>query len=456
MMKKIDIPLGHALIIACVIVLVSIGAVTVAQWRYDLADRAEVKVKQLLLPQETAIVSSTSVPTQPVPSTVEPFPETPQPTLATVELPPAMPDVHNAVLNVLAVQSRAPDENDLLIADSEDRVYLQSILDIIFPDGIIGLSEEDISIEILRYVSSALTLGSNSGNATKIFRDGYAQCGGRSVGFRSLVQMAGIPARIVNIYGLLNQGAHTLVEVYYADQWHLFDPTFALFLYSEEEYNYSGHIASLHELLDTSMDGWYFFKVVDKPWSGDAAATRLLGVVRAGEDYMADFYHYPFLSSYAQMFTTAFPVAYDNDQIISFPVVVDLADDRVFFVGEVDGSYSDVSRATAVVDTVGKAGMDYLIGTSSRQYLHTWFIQVPSPGLVRVTYYSTELEPPTLMLFPLKAAHVISASQAGNKAEFLLRISDPLASVQFWSANGVYWVDAIQAEWVGAESPGTP
>ncbi len=455
MRKKVDIPLGRALVIACVLILVSIGAVTVAQWRYDLADRAEVKIKQLLLPQETAIVSSTPAPTQPVLSTVELFPGTPQPPLATLELPPAMPDVHNAVLNVLAVQSRLPDDNDLLV-EGEDRTYLQSILDIIFPDGMTGLSEEDISIEILRYVSSALTLGSNSGNATKILQDGYAQCGGMSVSFRALVRLAGIPARKVGMYGLISQGGHSLVEVFYDDQWHLFDPTYGLFFYSEPEYNQTGRVASLDELVDLPAEDWYIFKVVDQPWEGYDISLRSSSVVRAEDDYLADFYGYSFLAEYRQMFTMTFPVAHDDNQIISFPVVVDLTQDAQFAVGEVDNSNGDTIAATSASGTAGKAGMYYLIGTSSRQYLHTWFIKVPSPGLVRVTYYSTELEPPTLMLFPLKAAHVISASQAGNRAEFLLRVSDPDASVQFWPSDGVYWVDAIQAEWVGAEFSDTP
>ena len=454
MKKKFILPIGQALVIACVLIMVSVGAVTIAQWRYELVDRAEAKIKNILLPQETPAASlPPATPfslTQRLP-TAGSLPEAPQPPLSTVESLPAVPDVHNAVLNILAVQSRLPDDNDLLIDESEDRAYLQSILDIIFPDGMSDLSEEEITIEIQRYVVSTLDLKPNTGNATKILQDGYAICGGMSVSFRALVRLAGIPARKVDMYGLISQGAHSLVDVFYDDHWHLFDPTYGLFFYSEAEYNQAGRIASLNELVNHAAEDWHLFKIVDQPWKGYDISLRSSKVVRAADDYLADYHGYPFTRAYRQMFATTFPVAYDDNQIISFPVVVDLTQDTRFAVGEVDNSNGDTIAATSASETAGKAVIYYLIGTSSRQYLHTWFIQVPSPGLVRVTYYSTELEPPTLMLFPLKAAQVISASQAGNKAEFLLRISDPQASVQFWSANGVYWVDAMYAEWLGSD-----
>ncbi|HMB25251.1 MAG: transglutaminase domain-containing protein, partial [Chloroflexota bacterium] len=342
--------------------------------------------------------------------------------------------------------------NDFIIAKGEDQNYLRSILKIIFPDGTAGLSEEQISIEILRYVTSALDLKDNSGSATKILREGYAICGGRGVSFETLVRLIGIPARWVNIYGLVSQGGHTVVEVYYDGQWHLYDPTYGTFFYSKPEYDKSGVVSSLNELVTESPEEWYVFKVVNQPWGEYDESTRSFGIVRAEDDYLADFYGYTFFDQYRQMFATTFPVAYDSSQIISFPVVADLTQEGSFSVGSVDNSDSDTIAATTAAETAGKTGMYYLVGETHRQYVHTWFIKTSSPGLVRITYYSTENMPPVLMLFPLKGAYAVSALQDGKKAEFLLRVSDPDASVQFWSSDDIFWVDAVQAEWLGAST----
>ncbi len=294
-----------------------------------------------------------------------------------------------------------------------------------------------------------MQLGRNSGNATKLLTDGYAQCGGFSVSFNALVRLAGIPAHLVNLYGLLNQGGHTLVEVYYGDQWHLYDPTFGLFFYSEPEYNQTGRFASLAELLDSSTNGWYLFRVDEQPWTGQYdPGLRNLPVVRAGEDYLADYYGYSFVDVYSQYFATTFPVAFAIHQILSFPVVADFVADETFSIGTIDKDYLDVAHATAVIETVHKAG-SYYIGGGAPVQVHTWFITAPGPGLVRITYYSTQAEPPVLMLFPLKDVYVVDAVQEGSKAEFLLRITGPEAALQFWASDGMYWVDAIEAQWLG-------
>lgn len=431
--KRFQLSIAQIVFNVGILVALSIAAVTFAHWRFNFLDVVKQKIESLsfyLVPADRA----------------------PAWTRELVPAIPSAPDMDDVALDAFAVQSRSPQESDLLIALGEDREYLQSILKTIFPDGTAGLSEEQITIEILRYVNSALDLKRNSGNATKILRDGYAICGGMSVSFEALVRLAGIPARRVNMYGLVHQGGHTLVEVHYAGQWHLYDPTFGIFFYSNPEYDKRGVVPSLEELVTKSPEGWYILKAVDQPWEEYDESVRSFDVVRAEEDYLTDFYGYPFLTEYRQMFVTTFPVAYDGNQIRSFPVVVDLTQDSQFSVGGVDSNYRDVSKAITVAETAGKVGMYYLIGNSKRQYLHTWFIKVPSPGLVRITYYSTEDMPPVLMLFPLKAAHVISSSQKDKKTEFLLRVSDQEASVQIWSSNGTFWVDAMQAELVNADS----
>lgn len=431
MRKTIDLSVRQIVLIACLLAAGSAGLTAVAQWRYDLLDRAEVKITDILSPEKGSIL---------------------QPTVSTIPSQPTAFQEPGIVLNTLAVQSPLPTEADLALDPADDQKFLRSILDTIFPDGTTGLAEEQISIEILRYVSTSLRLEGNSGTATKILKEGHAICGGMSISFQTLVRMTGLPARYIGIFGVVNQGSHALAEVYYDGQWHLFDPTYGLFFYSEPDYNQTGHIASFAEVLATATEGLYLFKAIDQPWLGQYDPNiRSFGIVKAEEDYLADFYGYPFIQAYREMYTETFPVAYVNHQILSFPVEADFSTVDTFSVGGLDQDDRDIIDATAELETSGKTG-SYYLGGNPLEEIHTWFIKAPAAGWVRLTYYSTEAEPPALLLFPLKAVHVVNSVQEGNKAEFLLHISDPEASLQLWSHKGRFRIDAIQAEWLGAST----
>ncbi len=455
MKKTINLSVSQFVLIVSVLMVGSAGVTTLAQWRYDLLDRAEARIIKLLMPQP-AVTETLSVPTptltaqpsSPTPDAMSPSPTPTIPSLPSVLEQPGM------ALNILAVQSPLPTEADLALDPADDQAFLQSVLDTIFPEGTSGLTEEQIAIEIQRYVSTSLRLENNSGTATKILTEGHAICGGMSISFQALVRMTGIPARYIGIFGVVHQGSHALAEVYYDDQWHLFDPTYGLLFYSNPAYDQMGHIASFAEVLSSATDGWYLFKVIDQPWGGQYdPGIRSFGVVRAEDDYLADFYRYSFTQAYRQMFATTFPVAYVSQQILSFPVEADFIAGDTLSIGELDSNTRDVVVTTTVAETSGRTGTYYL-GGSPLQLTHTWFITAPSAGFVRIRYDSTEPEPPSLILFPLKAVYVVDAVQEGNRAEFLLRISDPEASLQFWASEGVFWVDAMQAEWLGDLDPG--
>ncbi|MGE5775802.1 MAG: transglutaminase-like domain-containing protein [Chloroflexota bacterium] len=431
MRKTIDLSVRQIVLIACLLTAGSAGLTSVAQWRYDLLDRAEIKIVGMLSPEKETIL---------------------QPTVSTIPSLPTAFQEPGIVLNTLAVQSPLPTEVDLALDPADDQKFLRSILDTIFPDGTAGLTEEQISIEILRYVSTTLRLESNSGTATKILKDGHAICGGMSISFQTLVRTAGLPARYIGIFGVVNQGSHALAEVYYDGQWHLFDPTYGMFFYSKPDYDHTGHIASLTEVLATATENWYLLKAIDRPWLGQYDSNiRSFGILEVEEGYLDDFYGYSFIDAYRQMFAETFPVAYVNNQILSFPVEIDFSTVDTFSVGTLDHDDRDIINATAMLETAGKTG-SYYLGGGSLEEVHTWFIKAPSAGYVRLIYYSTDAEPPALLLFPLKAVYVVDSVQEGNKAEFLLRISDPDASLQLWTESGIYWIDAIQAEWLGASA----
>jgi hypothetical protein len=356
--------------------------------------------------------------------------------------------------NILAVQSMAPTTSEINVAEYEDAEFLQSILDEIFPDGMEGLSEEDVAVDVTKYISMTFDYKNNLGNATKILKDGYAFCSGMSISHQALMQQAGIPARYISLFGLPTQGGHNLVEVYYDGDWHLFDPTFGLFFYSSPDFDQSGQIPSLHELAGTSIQDWYLFKVVDTPWN--SVYDRNTPVELVNNDYLYDFFSHDFISEYKAYFSGGFPVSYGYDRILSFPVEIDLnnsARGTETFIGTIDQSIGDLINLTAAFDSAGKVG-NYYLGGNLPDMVDTLTITTDTPGYVNLIYHSVDESMPELALFPLKGVYVVEAKQEGTTAEFLLRTSSTEAILQVYSRTGdIFWIDAIEAEWLGEELP---
>ncbi|KAA3646374.1 MAG: transglutaminase domain-containing protein [Chloroflexi bacterium] len=356
--------------------------------------------------------------------------------------------------NVILSQSPEPTIENLIIAPHEDQVFLQSVLDIIFPSGIDNLEDEEIAIAVMQYVTTTLELKSNQGNATKILQDGYAICGGMSVSFTSLLQLANLPTRYIGLFGLPYQGSHAVAEVYYDDKWHMFDPTFGLFYYSSAEYDQSGEIASLEELA-SSMDGWHLFKVVDEPWGGSYVSN--MPIVPVEDDYLLDFHSFDFVSAHKKIFVNGFPFSYGQAQIMSFPLEIDFTsmshNSSLFAVGIVDKSNNDIARLTADTNVAGKVGNYYLGGGgNTMEMLDTLIITTESPGYIKITYYGIDGEQPPLALFPLKAVQIVETNQNNSTAEFWIRTSSTQAILQLFSSTGeIFWIDAIEAEWLGEE-----
>ncbi len=158
---------------------------------------------------------------------------------------------------------RVPNDRDLRISSKEDMPFLEATLDKIFPAGTDNLSKEDQTIGVLNFVAIEIKDINNLGTATKIIQDGYALCGGKSLVLQTLLQKLGIPARQVEIFNTPDSG-HTLVEAYYDENWHLFDSSYGIFVYSNPTYDKKGNIINMYELSkDRSMG--YLQGVTDTP-----------------------------------------------------------------------------------------------------------------------------------------------------------------------------------------------
>ena len=82
------------------------------------------------------------------------------------------------------------------------------------------------------YVYQYFVNKSNYGNAAKLLKEGYAICGGAAVTMSEMLYSIGIKSRLAFLIGIPNQGAHSLVEVYFSNGTRgLYDPTFGILWY---------------------------------------------------------------------------------------------------------------------------------------------------------------------------------------------------------------------------------
>lgn len=360
-----------------------------------------------------------------------------------------LPLTFRSITDVQQFINRKPTSADLEQNPDDDQQYLQQVLAWIFPEGYENLSAEQQSLDILRFTSSYLRLKDNAGSATKIIKEGYAICGGRITVYSALSRKIGLPTRTVNIFGLVGQGGHSLVEVFWDKSWHLLDPSFGVFFYSEADYSERGKILSIRELLSLHTDDYTMFKVLDEPLTGlFNEDIRRFGITLADDEYLFEVYGWSLFDSYKNYFNTSFPIQYDyGEQIVAFPFEVDLREDNIISLGEVDNDYSDMVKLTATEGTAGNIGSYYF----QSHNLHPIFIKAPSPGYVRITYISSKNEPSYLGLFPLKDILLINSSQSDRKVEFILKLIEDTegAVIVFSEKGGWFWIDAVEAEWLG-------
>lgn len=344
-------------------------------------------------------------------------------------------------------QSMVPTKENLEPDPRDDQEYLRTVVSDIFPEDSAGKhDDEEKAIEILRFVALKLLLKNNTGNAVKILKQGYAICGGRVVVFEALANQVGIPTRKVNIFGIVGQGGHSLIEAYWGQKWHVLDPSFGVFFYSRTSYDKQGEIASLKELIDSSGDGFYIFRVVEKPWTGKYIPINYASyVVRAENDYLSDVYGRSLPDLYEEYVQKGFPIEYGYEkQILSYPLILDFTIRNEVHIGIIDKDFMDVALLTAQPAYAGRVATYYITPTR----FHSIFTITPSTGIVKIVYYSPYQYPDKIRCFPLKAAHVIDNYQQDDKAVFIIRVSDTNSAFQFFVDSGVFWVDSIQAFWM--------
>lgn len=354
-------------------------------------------------------------------------------------------------------QKNKPIPADLTVPADEDPAFLETVLQTIFPQGRKQLSDEEKTLEILRYVASYLKDKTTSkSRATDILRDGFSFCGGKGQVFVILARKVGIPARIVNGVYLPTLSSHVATEVFYAGNWHFIDPTFGIFFYSRPEYDQQGTIISFQELVLDASFGTPF-KVVKEPWKGEYTnRIRSFGVAHIEPDFLEYKYGSSFISLYRQELAGAYPIFSGDSSFVSYPVDADFEKQDAFFLGEINQSGDDLVRFRA--KNSAEYGTRYFgnwaIGQGAPAMCHTWLIHSPPQSLIQIEYYGLQPSPPKLKLFPLRTAHLVETRYEGTKTTFLVRVIDHDAIVSVNCPKGVFEIDAMKAARIGLKNSG--
>jgi hypothetical protein len=133
-----------------------------------------------------------------------------------------------------------------------------------------GLDPETFCLWMLSFVSQKMELSKAHTGAYSLDM-GNGNCYFRSLAFCALCKRLGLPARPV---ALLDPGrSHVVSEVYYADEWHQFDPTYGSIFYSRPTYDGTGVILSARQLRTepTAMD--FCMRVNAEIWSATYVPT---------------------------------------------------------------------------------------------------------------------------------------------------------------------------------------
>ena len=332
---------------------------------------------------------------------------------------------------------RLPNESDLVIPQDEDKAFLEEILGTVLKNKT-NPSDEEKCIQILKYISSSFVDQPNDGSATKMIRDGFALCGGKSHSFAILCRKAGMPARYVGSMYMSTMSSHAISEVFYEGRWHLYDATFGMFFYSRSDYDKAGRVISFHELVSNPEVGTAF-KVVPKAGAGKYDdSIKAFPITRVGsEQTKRGKKEVKLLSRYRKEINEAYPIAYGSDDLVSYPVDANLLQVKNQWFGKVNDSNEELARYEARF-----AGSHY-VGNAAPPAFHTWLVKASPLTAVNIEYHSVYPNPPKLRLVPLRGAKVIGCKYEDKKVTFTVYVNDSEAILSIYSPDDTFHVDAM-------------
>jgi Transglutaminase-like superfamily len=359
-------------------------------------------------------------------------------------LPPASP-IHNPLDR--AFVSLADTSEDLAryqaLTHMDDPKYLATVLQKIFADGI-PESPEAKALRIAAYVAQTTKMKfTATPSGTVVLQQGFAFCNGMALAFVSLCKQAGLPARINALHNIGWMEAHNMAEVHYDGAWHCFDPTYGTLFYTAPTYPGEGRVVSLRELM-ASPGAYHCIQFASELWTGEYSPTAPPQPLDPAAKYGN--WSFTLAEFYGHALRTAFPIIYDVEQTVSYPIAIDLREQREVWIGKKDGD---------LMDMLGKQegkyprhhGVPYLGPVRLGNAFHTLTLRVPEPGAYRITYHfgpQSAFEDIAPMEIADVAVRAYGPSGDSWSVEFSAQSANPCLVLV--NRAGSAYVDAIHAE----------
>lgn len=359
-----------------------------------------------------------------------------------VTAPPAEEPARRPRFLIPAYDTAAVTDDYRKLYYPDDRANLEPIVAALrlaaeaHPSGV--CAEERLCVEIMRYTTSSMALGAppRLECASATLAGALSSCGGYAMVMCELARVAGFPSRYLGLFGIPSTGSHALTEIHYGGEWHLFDPTFGIFFYSQGAWDGSGHVLSAHDIVAQDQRAT-MIQVVEKPWAKDYEKQKSFAVQPLLDPPTSHVMTYWSEAGRRSMF----PVAFGNDAIISVPVDVDLAEKDRFVLGTPTGQWLDTWLQC--IDNP-RNGYFFLGGTCPTIH-HFVRIKVRPFTRVTVRYTATPESEGRLGVFPLCGCLLASNRVEGlvTTLEFDVNASDPAFLLM---AEGNYWIDTLTYE----------
>ncbi len=270
------------------------------------------------------------------------------------------------------------------LSQGESTAVLDEALARIFPHGASDPGEREV-LAILSYVAQILKLKFSSQHlGSAVLTEGQAYCYGMARAFEALCRRLGFPARLNSVYNFEYMQSHTMVEVYYGGQWHLFDPTYGVFFYDREIYDGAGRIPSARELFSGSLSGQYAFMTCDSLWSGKYVPGQVPKLLPADFRYRGAF---TLRELYDRVLSLGFPFIESEKHASSFPITVEMGEAPRVAIGAVDGAIEDVEGRRENASYPRYHGAAYLGHGITGSVFHTLTIKSAGPGRFKLTYH---------------------------------------------------------------------
>lgn len=340
-----------------------------------------------------------------------------------------------------------------VLAPEEDAALLDATLARIFPGALPG-EPQRVAEGILAYCAQMIRLqatGVLTGSA--VLAQGHAFCHGMALAYAALCRRAGLPARVNALYNFGLMQSHNMVEVFFEDDWHLYDPTYGTLFQWEPLADRPRPSVSLQALMAHTVPKVNVVQV-DRPIaSGSYEAEYGWRVVPADARYAR--WPFPLQTFYEQLFAHAMPVVWAEDMPAVFPIELDLRASEAVWAGAVDGSPEDQFGRQPDRSYRRFAGAPALGPMAVGWGLHLLRIRTDGPVDCRIALHGLPGSTLTaLPVYALAGGRVTRVHGDGNVHVIECRLGGPEAWLLLAPTEGGLVVDAYQATRTAAAGTG--